>query len=212
VGPNGSYHSEVRAVLTRTGAEIETRISRIDSEFSRIRDDSCSSCLGRGFDVHAEIHVRAAEEREIDHLARLWYEGWQDAHAQIIPAELRRLRTLDSFRQRLQAALPDTRVVGSLGAPHGFCITKGDELYQIYVSGEARGSGAAAALMTDAEARLAKSGVEVAWLACAIGNDRAARFYEKSGWRRVGVVTYQAETSAGTFPLEVWRYEKRLTR
>jgi ribosomal protein S18 acetylase RimI-like enzyme len=162
--------------------------------------------------VHAEIHVRAAEEREIDHLARLWYEGWQDAHAQIIPAELRRLRTLDSFRQRLQAALPDTRVVGSLGAPHGFCITKGDELYQIYVSGEARGSGAAAALMTDAEARLAKSGVEVAWLACAIGNDRAARFYEKSGWRRVGVVTYQAETSAGTFPLEVWRYEKRLTR
>ena len=28
--------------------------------------------------------------------------------------------------------------------------------------------------------------VEVAWLACAIGNDRAARFYEKSGWRRAG--------------------------
>ncbi|HET6888984.1 MAG TPA: GNAT family N-acetyltransferase [Candidatus Udaeobacter sp.] len=158
------------------------------------------------------MEVRAAEEREIHHLARLWYEGWQDAHAQICPAELRRLRTLDSFRHRLQAALPDTRVVGTLDAPCGFCITKGDELYQIYVSEQARGSGIAAALMADAEGRFATSGVELAWLACAIGNDRAARFYEKSGWRRVGVVTYQAETSAGTFPLEVWRYEKRLTQ
>jgi hypothetical protein len=62
--------------------------------------------------------------------------------------------------------------------------------------------------MTDAETRLAKGGFDIAWLACAIGNDRAARFYEKSGWRRV--ITYQAETSAGTFPLEVWRYEKNL--
>jgi ribosomal protein S18 acetylase RimI-like enzyme len=163
------------------------------------------------FDVHVEINVRAAEEREIDHLAKLWYEGWQDAHQKILPAELRRLRTLDSFRQRLQGALSDTRVVGPLGAPRGFCITKGDELYQIYVSTQARGSGTAAALMADAEAGFAKSGVDIAWLACAIGNDRAARFYEKSGWRRTGVVTYKAETSAGIFPLEVWRYEKRLT-
>jgi ribosomal protein S18 acetylase RimI-like enzyme len=156
-------------------------------------------------------HVRAIEEQEIDHLAQLWYEGWQDAHAQILPAELRRLRTLDSFKQRLKTALSDIRVLGPRGAPFGFYITKEDELYQIYVSAQARGSGAASALMTDAEARLAKSGVEIAWLACAIGNDRAARFYEKSGWRCAGVVTYQTETSIGPFPLEVWRYEKRLT-
>jgi ribosomal protein S18 acetylase RimI-like enzyme len=164
------------------------------------------------FPEHVETHVRAAEEREIEHLARLWHEGWQDAHAQILPAQLRRLRTLDGFRHRLQAALPDTRVIGRFGAPLGFYITKGDELYQIYVSAQARGSGIAADLMADAETRLAKSGVEIAWLACAIGNDRAARFYEKFGWRRVGVVTYEAETYAGTFPLQVWRYEKRLTR
>jgi hypothetical protein len=65
--------------------------------------------------------------------------------------------------------------------------------------------------MTDAETRLAKGGFEIAWLACAIGNDRAARFYKKSGWRRVGILTYQAETSDGTFPLQLWRYEKKLT-
>jgi ribosomal protein S18 acetylase RimI-like enzyme len=165
----------------------------------------------QSFDVHVEIDIRAAEEGEIDHLAKLWYEGWQDAHAQVLPAELRRLRTLKSFRQRLEAALSDTWVVGRRGAPDGFCIIKNDELYQIYVSAQARGSGVARALMADAEARLAQAGVQIAWLACAIGNHRAARFYEKCGWRRVGVVTYKAETPIGPFSLEVWRYEKRLT-
>ena len=184
--------------------------ARIDSKIL----DSCQLtqfAFPKAFHKHVEMHVRTAEEREINALARLWYDGWQDAHAQIVPVELRRLRTLDSFRQRLQTALPDTRVVGPPGAPSGFCITKVDELYQIYVSTQARGSGAAGALMADAEARLAKSGVETAWLACAIGNHRAARFYEKCGWCRVGVVTYQAEAATEYFPLRVWRYEKRVT-
>jgi RimJ/RimL family protein N-acetyltransferase len=67
-------------------------------------------------------------------------------------------------------------------------------------------------LIADAEARLSKAGIVTAWLACAIGNDRAAKFYEKSGWRRVGTMMNDAETSIGSFPLEVWRYEKSLTR
>jgi ribosomal protein S18 acetylase RimI-like enzyme len=156
------------------------------------------------------MDVRAAETAEIDHLANVWYDGWQDAHAQILPAELARLRTLESFRERLEAALPNVRVIGPLGSPLGFCMLKGDELYQLYVSAQARGSGAAAALVADAEARLAENGVETAWLACAIGNERAARFYEKCGWCRAGTMINQAETSEGAFPLEVWRYEKSL--
>lgn len=155
--------------------------------------------------------VRAAEEAEVGLLARIWYDGWQDAHAAIMPAELKRLRTLESFRERLEAGLADVRAAGPVGAPVAFCILKHDELYQLYVSGAARGTGVAAALVADAEARLAGAGVETAWLACAIGNDRAARFYEKCGWRRAGVVVYQADLASGTMPLEVWRYEKRLS-
>jgi ribosomal protein S18 acetylase RimI-like enzyme len=102
--------------------------------------------------------------------------------------------------------------VGPAGEPVGFCIVRGDELYQLFVSAPSRGSGVAAALIADAEARLSENGVATAWLACAIGNARAARFYEKSGWRRVGTVVDHLETSEGTFPLEVWRYEKSLTR
>ncbi len=158
------------------------------------------------------MEVRGAEETEIDHLAGIWYDAWQDAHAEILPATLTRLRTLESFRDRLHAALPRVRVVGPVGEPLGFCIVKDDELYQLFVAAKARGSGVAAALITDAEARLVEAGVETAWLACAIGNDRAARFYEKRGWRRTGVVVNQLETSDGIFPLEVWRYEKPLVR
>jgi ribosomal protein S18 acetylase RimI-like enzyme len=156
------------------------------------------------------MNVRAAEEREIDHLAKLWFDGWQDAHSKILPAELARLRTLESLRDRLRAALSTVRVVGPAGAPLGFCMVKGDELYQLYVSAMARGSGLAAALMADADAQFLVNGVKTAWLACAIDNDRAARFYEKCGWHRVGTMTNHLETTEGTFLLEVWRYEKSM--
>ena len=80
----------------------------------------------------------------------------------------------------------------------------------MFVEASARGSGVAARLIADGEARLAAAGVETAWLACAIGNDRAARFYEKRGWQRVGTMNNDVETSSGTFALDVWRYEKSL--
>lgn len=156
------------------------------------------------------IDVRAAERREVDQLAKIWYQGWQDAHAEIVPAELKRVRTLESFGDRMESLLPVVRVVGPIGAPLGFHMVKDDELYQLYVSAEARGKGVAAALIADAEERLAESGYETAWLACAIGNERAARFYEKSGWRRVGNMINHLETTDGPLNLEVWRYEKRV--
>jgi len=159
--------------------------------------------------VH-EMKLRPAAAAEIDRLARIWFDGWQDAHAEILPAELARVRTLESFRDRLQAALADVRVAEVAGEPVGFCIVTGDELYQLFVSPGARGTGIAAALVADAEARLAGSGVATAWLACAIGNERAARFYEKCGWHRAGTVTSLLDTPGGIFHLDVWRYEKNL--
>ena len=156
------------------------------------------------------MSVRAADVGEIDHLARLWHQGWNDAHATLALAGLVRARTLDSFRDRLAAALADTFVIGPPGAPSGFYMLKGDELYQFYVAREARGSGVAAELLADAEARLADRGVATAWLACAVGNDRAARFYEKCGWVRARTQVNRLETPDGVFEFEVWRYEKAM--
>jgi GNAT superfamily N-acetyltransferase len=154
--------------------------------------------------------IRNAESSEIGQLARIWFDGWQDAHARIVPAELARVRTLQSFEQRLRAASAIVRVAGAVDAPVGFYFLRGAELYQFYVASQARGSRVAATLMADAEAHLVESGVHRPWLACAVGNDRAARFYEKCGWFRAGTVIDHVEVPGGTFPLEVWRYEKSL--
>jgi len=156
------------------------------------------------------MSVRPAAEPEIDHLARLWHEGWHDAHASIAPAGLVRARTLESFRERMAAALADTFVIGPPGVQFGFYMLKGDELYQFYVARTARGSGIATTLIADAEARLAGRGVATAWLACGIGNDRAARFYEKCGWVRARTQVNRLETPDGVFEFEVWRYEKAM--
>ena len=158
------------------------------------------------------MDVRSARETEVDHLAQVWHDAWHDAHARLVPAELTRVRTFANFRRRLAAVLPSVRVIGPLGAPVGFHIVQRDELYQLFVSAAARGTGVARALIDDAEARLVEKGVRTAWLACAIGNERAARFYEKCGWRRVGTVVNHLRTEEGPFDLEVWRYEKTLAR
>ena len=154
--------------------------------------------------------VRDAEPADLEPLAHLWWSGWRDGHDGLLPETLKRLRTLESFQDRMRAALPEVRTLGPVGAPLGFHLLKDDELYQFYLAAEARGTGAAAVLMADAETRLAARGVEIAWLACAIGNARAARFYEKTGWTMARIETVPTETSEGLFPLEVWRYEKRL--
>jgi GNAT superfamily N-acetyltransferase len=154
--------------------------------------------------------LRSADAAEVDDLARLWHAVWHQTHAPLSPPELVRLRTQASFRARLQAALADTQVAGRPGAVVGFCVLRGDELYQLFVATVAQGSRVGAALLADAETRLAARGVETAWLACAIGNTRAARFYEKRGWQLAGAVVLPMETSRGPFPVELWRYEKRL--
>jgi GNAT superfamily N-acetyltransferase len=154
--------------------------------------------------------IRPADPSEVAPLAKLWHDGWHDAHASILPAALTAYRTLESFDERIRAALPTIRVAGPLGDPAGFHIVKDDELYQLYVSARHRGAGVAAALVADVEQELRARGHRKGWLACAIGNERAARFYEKQGWVRTATIDYNAVTPDGSFPIQVWRYEKDL--
>ena len=158
----------------------------------------------------APVNVRPADPAEIPRLAQVWYDAWRDAHANLLPAQLVRVRTLENFHDRLRASLEPVWVVGPLGAPLGLCTIRDDELYQLFVAAEARGTGAAQALLADGERRLAAAGATRGWLSCAIGNLRAARFYEKNGWSLVGVMAADLETTEGPFRLESWRYEKEL--
>jgi ribosomal protein S18 acetylase RimI-like enzyme len=155
--------------------------------------------------------IRPADADDLDALARLWYDGWQDGHAHIAPEGLRRARTLKSFRERLGAAMADTFVIGSVGTPIAFFMLNDDELYQFYVGRDARGSNVAPALMRAAETELARRGYTEVWLACGVGNDRAARFYDKSGWRNAGTQVNRLDTQDGVFEIDIWRYEKTLS-
>ena len=155
--------------------------------------------------------MRAISDHEVSVVARIWHRGWHDAHASIVPKELTAQRTLASFEERLKRAKPFTNVCFTEAGIAGFTIIKENEIDQFYVAPTDRGKGVAQLLMLDAETRISDAGFEKAWLACSIGNDRAARFYEKSGWENVGSKTMMFEATDGPFPLDVWIFETALT-
>ena len=43
------------------------------------------------------VIVSDADEAEREQLTSVWYEGWHEAHARIVPTELTQLRTWESF-------------------------------------------------------------------------------------------------------------------
>lgn len=156
------------------------------------------------------MDVRNAQTSEIRSLAKLWHNAWQDAHSEIVPDGLVRIRTPEDFEKRTHDRSSNMRVVGPVNAPLGFYVVDKDELEHLFVSSEARGTGIAQLLIEDAERSILNNGFGKAWLGCVIGNKRAARFYEKCGWHLERVSNYEAVTSEGTFKLDVWRYEKIL--
>ena len=142
--------------------------------------------------------------------ARLWLHAWRDGHLGIVPDGLLKYRTEASFAERLSRMGDDLRVAGPEGAPLGFCAIKGDELYQLFVSADARGTGLAKVLLDDGEARLAANGVELAFLDYSPGNERAAAFYRKCGWAFREETMWDVETEDGPFTMPAWIFEKRV--
>jgi len=149
---------------------------------------------------------RRATPDELPALARLWEAGWHDAHDGLVPPALVALRTSESFRERLWSMGDALRIAGPPGDPLGLCVVKGEDIDQLYVAPAARGTGLAATLLANGEARLAAAGVSVGAIACAIGNDRALHFYRKHGWDG-GRETIAVD---GGFELEAMRLRKRL--
>ncbi len=153
---------------------------------------------------------RHAQPADLDPLARLWHDGWREAHLAHVPPELSAKRTLQSFRSRLEGFGENLRTAGPIGAPLGFCAIRDDELDQLFVAREARGTGLAATLLADGEARLKAQGFRRPHLLCVIQNTRAARFYERHGWENMGISHEAVQTEDGPFAFDVLRFEKSL--
>lgn len=154
------------------------------------------------------MDIIPATSDDISKIAALWHVGWMQGHAEIAPPALTALRTHSDFISRTTAHLSQTYVAWIDGQMAGFFMIDRDEIYQFYVAKDFQGLDTASKLMVAAETTL---GVGMKWLACSVGNDRAARFYEKSGWAQAGIIPYEVETAKGPLVVEVWRYEKRLS-
>lgn len=153
------------------------------------------------------MQFRTAKQEDCAAIAAMWHSGWHVGHAEHVPEDLVAVRTRAEFEQRTNTHLGRTTVAEVAGALAGFYMLKEDEVYQFYIGDDFRGTDAAAIQMDHVEAALTG---HLAWLACAVGNARAARFYEKRGWVRQGTFLYTVETTDGPMQVDEWRYQKDL--
>jgi GNAT superfamily N-acetyltransferase len=158
-----------------------------------------------------EVIVRAATASDAPLIASIWHLGWRDGHEGHVPEELLRARDEESFHSRALRRVADTTVVAVDGTIAGFVMVVGDEIEQVYVAREQRGSGVAAVLLAHAERIVASHGHRYAWLAVVAGNSRARRFYQRNGWSDQGPIDYPAATASGPVLVPAHRYQKDVT-
>ncbi|GAA2011466.1 GNAT family N-acetyltransferase [Microbacterium ulmi] len=155
---------------------------------------------------NAAAEVRLGILRDVDDVARIWREGWGDAHLGHVPAALVTARTPASFDERARDRVSDTIVATRAGVVAGFVMTDGDQVDQLYLDRSARGGGLGSALLDAAEQAVLAAGHRVAWLAVATGNTGARRFYERHGWIDEGPFVHQAPVPAGSVAVDCHRF------
>ena len=153
------------------------------------------------------MRIRPAVASDAPRIAEVWEAGWRDGHLGHVPDELVRHRTPESFARRAAAMIDRTFVAEVDGSVVGFVTLKGDELEQLFVDADARGTGVAKALLDEGARRLIEAGHEQPWLAVVAGNARARRFYEREGWRDAGPLAYEAPVDGGSVTVDGRRYE-----
>jgi GNAT superfamily N-acetyltransferase len=152
--------------------------------------------------------LRPASAEDAGAVATIWYAGWCDSHLGHVPEALVVARTPESFRSRAAQRVADTTVAVAADGVAGFVMVVDDEVEQVYVSAEHRGSGVAELLLAEAERLVAVAGPRRAWLAVVAGNARARRFYARCGWVDEGLFDYAAVVSGGTIVVPSHRYAK----
>lgn len=155
--------------------------------------------------------LRAASATDAEAIAAIWHRGWEDGHLGHVPAALHPHRRLPDFQRRVPPRLAKTTVATIGSRVVGFVMLREDELEQLYVAESARGSGVAAALIRLGERQIAAR-FDRAWLAVAVGNMRARRFYARQGWQDAGALDYLAETTSGSMIVPCQRFEKQLEK
>ncbi len=150
------------------------------------------------------IRLREARRGEEPAVARLHVRSWQEAYAELMPAEF--LAALDPRERAARYTFeggPDAPVtiLALVGGEDGAEAIAGfatfgaardedarglGEVYALYVDPDHLRGGVGRLLMAAARRRLRAAGFPAAILWVLRGNDRAAGFYEGEGWARDG--------------------------
>jgi ribosomal protein S18 acetylase RimI-like enzyme len=157
------------------------------------------------------IVLRRGTVADAGDVARIWYTGWRDGHLGGVPEQLVAARTSESFQKRAIDRVPDTTLATMNGAVAGFVMVAQDEVEQVYVAREHRGTGVAQRLLAAAENQVAENGFGEAWLAVVPSNARARAFYERAGWVDHGPFEHNAPTETGPIPVRAHRYTKQVS-
>jgi len=166
---------------------------------------------GRRGAADVSWEIGPATDAEVAELARIWHEGWVDAHAGHVDPALVAARAPEHFPGRMRARVAHTLVCRTGRPPAGFAVTVADELEQLYVDRAWRGAGVAPLLLEAARVAIAGRGHARAWLAVIDENVRARAFYERHGWVDEGPMSYAAEAGAGVLPVRCRRYAVDVT-
>ncbi|MBB6474351.1 GNAT family N-acetyltransferase [Sphaerisporangium rubeum] len=145
--------------------------------------------------MSVSVRLRSAVAADVPSIARIWREGWADAHLGNVPAALVEVRTPGSFAERTPDRLGDTIVAVRDGAVVGFVMVDGSQVDHLYLDRSGRGTGIGAVLLEAAERVVLAAGHPRAWLAVATGNHGARRFYARQGWTDEGSIAHPAPVS-----------------
>ncbi len=162
--------------------------------------------LDTNMSIH-DVNIRKAEKTDIPALARVWNDSWHAGHGHIDPVAAK-FRDLAYFEERIVSGLARMIVAEEDGKIVGFSGWEGDGIAQVFIAPSHFGTNVAPRLLATVEAILKAEGYQRIWLHCAVGNDRARRFYEKNGWRVARVFDDEVGTREGPRPMRAWHMEK----
>lgn len=161
------------------------------------------------------LFVRSAVRDDARAITRIRVATWRAAYAGLIPQDL--LDGLDEEREaevrhrRWDEHHTEPRAADLIaevdGVPAGWAVAgpsidddlpRNGQVYAIYALPEYWSRGVGHALMVTAEERLRRAGFRHAHLWVLDRNERAARFYERHGWREDGATMTDERRIAGS--------------
>jgi GNAT superfamily N-acetyltransferase len=155
--------------------------------------------------------IRRADASDISRVAALYHAVWHETHAPFMPQAEIIHRSMGFFIERMTALLQSTLVTELNEEVVAFSAWRGQHLGQLFVAVSHRGTHVASSLLTAAEIEMAKEGVVEAELHCAVGNDRARRFYERMGWHHKAKIMEQVAGRHEQIDVPFWCMTKVLT-